>query len=81
MAFLCTIVAEPDEYDWKKLKLLLQYLRGEIDIVLTLGADNITKMKSWVGVLYTIHSEFKSHTGGAIYWGWCVLLSKCQKKS
>ena len=44
-ALLCTRVAEPDKDDWKRLKRVLQYLRGIINIVLTLGADNITKMK------------------------------------
>ena len=48
----------------EKLKLVLQYLRGTIDLVLTLGADDITKMKLWVDVLYKIHSEYKIHTVG-----------------
>ena len=64
VAFLCTIVLEPDEDDWKQLKRVLQYLIGTIDLVLTLGADDITKMKSWVNVSYGIHSDCKSHTGG-----------------
>ena len=80
MDFLCTRVAELDKDDWKKLKRLLQYLRGTIDLVLTLGADDITKMKLWVDVLYKIHSEYKIHTGGAMSWGWGVLLSKFQKQ-
>ena len=52
---------------------MLQYLRGTIDIVLTLGSEGITKMKSWVDVSYGIHSGCKSHTGGEISWGWGVL--------
>ena len=80
VAFLCTIVLEPDEDDWKQLKRVLQYLIGTIDLVLTLGADDITKMKSWVNVSYGIHSDCKSHTGGAMSWVWSVFLSKCQKK-
>ena len=46
VAFLCTRIAEPDKDDWKLLKPVLQYLRGTIDIVILLGADDITKMKS-----------------------------------
>ena len=57
MAFLCTRVAESDEDDWKKLKRVLHYLRGTIDLVLTLGADDITKMKSWVDVSYGVNSD------------------------
>jgi hypothetical protein len=80
VAFLCTRVSWPDADDWLKLKRVLQYLRGTLDIFLTLGADDITKMKSWVDVSYGIHDDCKSHTGGVMSWGWGVLLSKCQKQ-
>ena len=80
VAFLCTRVAGPDEDDWLKLKRVLQYLRGTIDLVLTLGADDLLNMKSWVDVSYGIHDDCKSHTGGAVSWGWGVLLTKCQKQ-
>ena len=50
VAFLYTRVAEPDKDDWKKLKRVLQYLREKIDIVLMLGAEDITKVKLWVYV-------------------------------
>ena len=73
-------VTEPTEDDWAKLQRVLQYLRGTIDLVLTLGVDDITKAKSWVDVSYGVHSDCKSHTGGAMSWGWGVLLSKCQKQ-
>ena len=63
-----------------KLKRVPQYLRGRIDLILTLGADDLLKMKSWVDVSYGIHADCKSHTGGAISWGWGVLGTKCQKQ-
>ena len=66
VGFLCTRVSSPDEDDWVKLRRVLQYLKGTIDLVLTLGADDITKMKSWVDVLYAVHDDCRSHTGGAI---------------
>ena len=80
MAFLCTPVSEPDLDDWNKLRRVLQYLRGTIDLTLTMGADDITEMKSWVDVSYGIHDDCKSHTGGVMSWGWGVLLTKCQKQ-
>ena len=48
--------------------------------MLTLGADDIRKMKSWVDVSYGVHEDCKSHTGGCISFGWGVLLTKCQKQ-
>ena len=80
VAFLCTRVSEPDLDDWNKLRRVLQYLRGTIDLTLTIGADDITEMKSWVDVSYGIHDDCKSHTGGVMSWGWGVLLTKCQKQ-
>ena len=70
IGFLCTRVSDPDKDDWKKLKRVLQYLRGTIDLELTLGADDISKMKSWVDVSYAIHNDSRIHTGDAMSWGW-----------
>ncbi len=72
VAFLCTRVASPDGDDWKQLRRVLQYLRGTIDLKLTLGGDDITKMESWINVSYGIHEDCRSHTGGVISWGWGV---------
>jgi hypothetical protein len=80
VGFLTTRVSCPTEDDWVKLRRVLQYLRGTIDLTLTLGADDIRKMKSWVDVSYGVHADCKSHTGGAMSWGWGVLLTKCQKQ-
>ena len=80
VAFLCTRVSCPDTDDWKKLRRVLQYLNSTIDLVLTLGADDISKAKSWVDVSYGVHDDCRSHTGGAMSWGWGVLLTKCQKQ-
>lgn len=39
ISFLTTRVREPDADDWKKLKRVLKYLKGTIDLTLTLTAD------------------------------------------
>ena len=80
VAYLCTRVAKPNEDDWKKLKRVLQYLRGTIALVLTLGADDIANMQAWVDVAYAVHEDCKSHTGGVMSWGWGVVLSICKKQ-
>ncbi len=59
-------MSEPDEDDWNKLKCALQYLRGMIDMMLTLEADDLLKMHSWVDVSYGMHDDCKSHTGGLV---------------
>ena len=36
--------------------------------------------RSWVDVLYGVHSDSKSHTGGCISFRWGVFATKCQKQ-
>ena len=80
VAYLCTRVAHPTQDDWGKLRRVLQYLRGTLDLTLIIGADDMTKSKAWVDVSYGVHNDCRSHTGGAISWGRGVLLTKCQKQ-
>jgi len=80
IAFLCTRVADPDVQDWKKLKRVLQYLRGTLDDVMRLGADSLFEMKTWVDASYAVHPDMKSHTGGCISFGIGVLLAMSAKQ-
>jgi len=80
VGFLTTRVSEPDVDDWVKLKRVLQYLRGTLDMTLTIGGTDISHMRSWVDVSYGIHADRKSHTGGCISFGWGALMTKCQKQ-
>jgi len=63
ITFQCNRVAYPNVQGWKKLKRVLQYLRGTLDDVMRLGADSLFKMKTWVDASYTVHHNMKSHTG------------------
>ncbi|CAJ1937210.1 unnamed protein product, partial [Cylindrotheca closterium] len=73
IGYLCTRVGFPDEDDWVKLKRVLQYLKGSIDLTRIIGGDNIRRMQAWVDVSYGIHDDCKSHTGGCISFGWGVI--------
>lgn len=80
VGFLTTRVSEPTEDDWVKLWRVLQYLRGTIDLVLTLGADGITKANlGWMyhmGFIMIAKAILAEHVMGM-----GCLLSKCQNKS
>lgn len=80
ITFLCTRVSKSNVKDWEKLKRVLQYLRGTLDLVLTLGADDITKMKTWVDASYAVHADMKSHTGGCISFGRGAIICKSTKQ-
>lgn len=80
VAFLRTRVSEPDVDDWVKLTRVLQYLKGTINLVLTIGADNLNNMDTLAAVSYGVHPDSRSHTGGCISFGWGVILKKSQKQ-
>jgi len=69
ITFLCTRVSKSNVKDWEKLKRVLQYLRGTLDLALILRADDIVKMKTWVDASYAVHADMKSHTGGCVSFG------------
>ena len=64
----------------EKAKKSTTIFERTIDLVLTLGADDIANMQAWVDVAYAVHEDCKSHTGGVMSWGWGVVLSMCKKQ-
>ena len=80
IAFLCTRVSKSTEQDWSKLKRDLEFLKGTLDDRITLGADDITVMQTWVDASYAVHSDMKSHTGGTVSFGRGSIMSKSSKQ-
>jgi hypothetical protein len=81
ISFLSSRVTCADEDDWKKLKRMLQYLNGTIDMSLTLSIDNISVIKTWVDAAYGVHNDnMRSQTGGTIMMGKGTLYSKSSKQ-
>jgi hypothetical protein len=80
VAFLCTRVSCSTSDDWNKLKRVLQYLNRTVDEVLTLGADCMTTMRTWVDAAYGVHSDMKSHTGGVMSFGIGAVMCKSSKQ-
>ena len=61
VAFLCTRVKELDEDDYKKLAKVIQYLKGNIDMTLTI--EPTSSPQWWVDSSYAVHPHMKSITG------------------
>ena len=80
LAFLCGRVREPTEQDEKKLRRLLEYLRGTKDLALRLGADSLNKFMTWVDASFAIHPDMRSHTGGVISFGRGGIICKSRKQ-
>ncbi|KAI2502818.1 Reverse transcriptase (RNA-dependent DNA polymerase) [Fragilaria crotonensis] len=82
IAFLCTTgrVAKSTQQDRSKLKRVLEYLKGRMDDEYVLGADDITKLRTWVDAAFAVHPDMKSHTGGVISFGRGGLACKSGKQ-
>lgn len=80
VGFLCTRVSCPTKQDQLKLKRLLEYIHGSLDLDLTIGADDLQQMQTWIDASYAIHTDMKSHTGGSISFGTGAILSKSTKQ-
>jgi hypothetical protein len=63
VAFLCTRVKAPDKDDYKKLAQVVNYLRGNPKLYLTLEADDTQIVTWWIDALFAVHKDMKSHTG------------------
>ena len=63
-----------------KLKRLLSYLKGTIDIPRIIGADSLNIEQSWEDESYAIHPDMKGHTGSVTSFGYGVVHTKCFKQ-
>ena len=69
IAFLTTRVRSPDNDDWEKLSHLVEYLRGDRDRPLVLGADNEGMLMWYVDASFAVHPNMLGHTGGELTMG------------
>jgi hypothetical protein len=69
IAFLCTRVQHPTEDDRKKLRRMIQFLKGTQNEALTLKADDSHVIKWTVDASFAVHEDFKSHTGATMTLG------------
>jgi hypothetical protein len=69
VTFLTTQVRSQDEDDYKELGRCMKYLRGTIDMPLTMEADDLSVVKLWIDASYEVHPDMKSHTGATMSMG------------
>ena len=80
VAFLTTFVQGPNKDDWKKLLRLMQYLRNNTNMPLTLRADGTNIVKLWVDGSYAVHPDICSQTGGTMSLGKGAIISTSIKQ-
>ncbi len=68
-SFLTSRVMKADRDDWWKLKRVLQYLQGTLDLPMTLSIDELSIVKTWADAAFGVHKDMRGHTGGTIVMG------------
>jgi Reverse transcriptase (RNA-dependent DNA polymerase) len=81
LSFLCSRVSAPTEQDEQKLRRLLSYLQGTIDLTLRIGADSLSQFSTWVDASFAVHNNMRSHTGGVISFGRGGLVCKSKRQT
>ncbi len=69
IALLTMRVRSPNIEDWEKLRPLMEYLRGDRDRPLILGADNEGMLMWYANALFAVHSNMRGHSGGGMTMG------------
>ena len=80
VGYLTTRVQNPTMSDWRKLRRVLQYVNGTIDMVRILSLNQLMELDILVDAAYATHPDMKSHTGGCIRAGDGVLHSRSSKQ-
>ena len=78
--FLTTRVRCPDEDDWGKVKQLLGYLKGTLNMPLVLLVDSLILSNWWVDVVHVVHDDCRGHTGAGMSLGQGMALSYSWKQ-
>jgi hypothetical protein len=80
IAFLSSRVKEANEGDWTKLLRVLSFLKGSINDVLTLEADDSGELTWYIDAAFGVHKDMKSRTGSVFTMGKGAILSGSSKQ-
>jgi len=78
VAYLCTCIKSPNVDDYKKLKHVIQYLRGTPDLTLTIEPGEHPRW--WVDSSYSVNHDMQSHSGICMTLGKGVAYSGSNKQ-
>ena len=80
VSFMCTRVSKSTEEDWDKLRRLLNYLYGTMDMPRVIGANGMEVMETYVDASYAVHHDMRGHTGGVLTLGRGIVQDKASKQ-
>jgi hypothetical protein len=80
ITFLSSRVKEANEGDWTKLLQVLGFLKGTINDVLKLEADDTNTLTWYINAAFAVHADMKSHTGAMFTMGKGAISGSSTKK-
>jgi len=80
IGYMCTRVKDPRQQDWMKLRRMLQYIRGTMDLKRVVSLENSLKMDIFIDASHATHHDMKGQTGGCIMMGDGVIHGRSNKQ-
>ena len=80
IAYLTTRVQKPNCTDWMKLRQMMRFLKQTVKDKLTLRTDGSGHLKWHSNAAFTLHGDFRSHTGSTFLMGDGALLPSAGSK-
>lgn len=80
IVFLCTRVNKPTMQDWKKLKRVLMYICGTIDMLHIILLEDASNMEIYIDAMHAVHNDMKGQTGGCVRMGNGVIHTRSSKQ-
>ena len=80
LCFLTTRLCKPTEQDQSKLRCLLEYLNGTLDLILTIGTTDLSTMYTFIDAAYGVHQDMRSQTGGVTSFGHGGIVCRASKQ-
>jgi len=81
IGYLCTRVQHPTVEDWKKLRRVLQYIRGTIDMERIVSMKLIGEIDIFIDASHGAHWDKKGQTGGCVSVGSGVIHARSNKQN
>jgi hypothetical protein len=80
IAILSSRVKEANEGDWAKLLRVLGFLKGTVEDVLTLEADDTNTLTWYIDAAFAVHADMRSHTGAIFTMGKGAIIGGSNKQ-
>ena len=77
---MTTRVNIPGRSDWAKLRRLLQYLNGTLEMRRVVSLNSLLEMEIFIDAAHATHHDMRGHTGGCVSVGDGVIHSKSGKQ-